>query len=527
MEMEWEYNGGMDTNTTPSSSAASRVYFRQTTASQRRFLFEKAEETGNIAEAARRAHVGRGTYYYWRPRYGAGGAAALDQKRSCAPHRTRIPPVNEALRQEVLDYHRAHPEEGYRSMANGINKIHGWQKVISHTKVGEIVREAEVVGEPVKLPSAPVEPEVAASPALVVSPQAPAVVHASQPNKTLNIDLCVVPLTHESTQVLESVSLSQAAAGAMPTKDETAPAVVEWPGQVFGDTSLSYEQQMAEYAQKRTAKRASKGQRKHRRRQKQAERAELRARSDELRLRRRRQRQARRLEDAAWRAAREARRAEEQQWRALSQAERRQQRAARQAQQQAWQQQKAARRVFQQARQAEDQAWRQERQRIRSTLAVLTNNAPLVTAWLAILVIVDNGTRRCIGLPLFTAGVQVTAEMVVAALRAIWPEGVQFVISDNGAQFIAEAFQQFTQEMAFLHVRIAPRRPRTNGIAERFVRTLKEWLEKRPWHTPEELFALLTEFIEYYNDRPHQGAELDGLSPNEYTRRLSINCSTC
>jgi len=80
--------------------------------------------------------------------------------------------------------------------------------------------------------------------------------------------------------------------------------------------------------------------------------------------------------------------------------------------------------------------------------------------------------------------------------------------------------------MGFVHVRIAPHRARTNGIAERFVRTLKEWLETHTWHSPEEFAALLVEFIEYYNDRPHQGAELDGLSPNEFARRLA-ECSTC
>ena len=541
MEVGLEYNGGMDTNTNPSFPVASRVYFRQTTASQRRFLFETAEETGNIAEAARRAHVGRGTYYYWKARYQAGGAAALDQEHSRAPHRTRIPPVSAELWQEVLAYYREHPDErGYRTIANRLRQRHNGQKVISHSKVGDIVREARaasmVVGEPLlpvagcyelPLPATPSESEVAALPGLVVTPQAPRVVHAPQPNETVNIDLCVVPLTHESTQVLASVSLSQAAAGAAPTPDEKVPVVAEWPGQVFGDVNLPYEQQMAQYAQQRAAKRASKGQRKHRRRQKQAERAALNAQSDELRVGRRRQRQARREEDAAWRTTREAHRAEGQAWRALSRAERRQRRAVRQAQQQAWREQKAARQTLTQARQAEDEAWRQERQRIRSGLAILLHSTPLVYAWLAIVVVVDNGTRRCLGLPMFTAGVHVTAEMVVAALRSIWPQGVQFVVSDNGAQFIAEVFQQFAQEMVFLHVRIAPRRACTNGIAERFVRTLKEWLEGRSWHTPEELAALLAEFIEYYNDRPHQGAELDGLSPNEYARWLSATCSTC
>jgi transposase InsO family protein len=520
----------MDTTTT--TQTASRTYFRPTTISQRQLLFNMVEQTGNVTAAAQRAHVGRGTYYYWLPRYESSGAAGLATEQSRAPHRTRIPPVSAELREEVLAYYWEHPgERGYRTIANRLRQRHNGQKVISHSKVGDIVREAQaasmVVGEPFLLPAVPGEPEVAALPGLVVTPQALRVVHAPQPNETVNIDLCVVPLTHESTQVLASVSLGQAAAGAVPTLDEKTPAVAEWPGQVFGDVNLPYEQQMAQYAQKRAAKRASKGQRKHRRRQKQAERAELNAQSDELRVGRRRQRQARREEDAAWRATREAHRAEEQAWRALSRAERRQRRAVRQAQQQAWREQKAARQALTQARQAEDEAWRQERQRIRSGLATLLNSTPLVYAWLAILVVVDNGTRRCLGLPMFTAGVHVTTEMVVAALRPIWPQGVQFVVSDNGAQFIAEVFQQFAQEMVFLHIRIAPRRACTNGIAERFVRTLKEWLEGRSWHTPEELAALLTEFIEYYNGRPHQGVELDGLSPNEYARWLSATCSTC
>ena len=144
---------------------------------------------------------------------------------------------------------------------------------------------------------------------------------------------------------------------------------------------------------------------------------------------------------------------------------------------------------------------------------------------MAILVVVDNGTRRCLQLPLFVTGVHVTAEDIVAQLQAHWPRELQFVISDNGAQFIADAFAQFAQTMGFLHVRISPHRPQTNGIAERFVRTLKEWLVWHSWQSPEELTALLAEFIVYYNDRPHQGAELAGLSPNEFARQLG--CSTC
>jgi len=502
--------GRMDTMT--SSQAPPRVYFRPTTAGQRMLLFSTAEESGNVSEAARRAHVSRGTYYYWRPRYESDGIAGLAIEWSRAPHHTRIPPVSAELQAEVLAYHQAHPTEGYRSIANGIGKAHKWKKVISHTKVREIILANREANAP-----PPVAPPVESCP---LSTEA---VHAPQPNQTINIDLCVVPFIHNGTEEMVSVSLSAAAAGVILTEKDSPSTSGGWPGQAFENPALSYEEQMHDYAQKRTAKRLSKGQRKHQRRQKQAERAELNAQSDELRLNRRRQRARRQQEDADWKAKRQAHRDAERSRRNLSQKERR---AERQAQQAQWQVDKAERRAQGQQRQAEDALWRQARQEIRDKLAQLAEAAPLVTAWLAILVVVDNGTRRCLGLPLFTAGVHVTAEMVVAALRALCPPELQFVISDNGAQFIAEAFAQFAQEMAFVHVRIAPYRARTNGIAERFVRTLKEWLEAHSWNSPEELAALLVEFIEYYNDRPHQGAELDGLSPNEFARRLA-DCSTC
>jgi transposase InsO family protein len=503
----------MDTLTI--AQVPAHVYFRPTTFHQRLLLFGMVEETGNVTQAAQRAHTSRGTYYYWRPRYEAEGVAGLATERRRAPLHPRIPPISAELREEVLAYHQAHPDEGYRSIANGLAKAHNWQKVISYTKVREVIladREAH------SAPSTPPTP-----PAAVFSLPSEAV-HAPRPDQTINVDLCVVPVVHDGSAMV-SVSLSAALAGALPNVAERPAPVPECPGQVFEDSSLSYSQQMQAYAEKRTAKRLSKGERKHRRRQKQAERAELRAQSDELRLQRRRQRLQRRQEDAEWKARRQAQREARQAERRLSRQERRARRAERRARDLQWKADKVARQVQTQQRQAEDETWRQARREIREKLAQLTDATPLVVAWLAILVVVDNGTRRCLGLPLFTAGVHVTAEMVVAALRALCPPELEFLISDNGPQFIAEVFAQLAQEMGLVHVRIAPYRARTNGIAERFVRTLKEWLETHTWDSPEELAALLAEFIVYYNDRPHQGAELDGLSPNEFARRL--NCSTC
>jgi transposase InsO family protein len=141
-------------------------------------------------------------------------------------------------------------------------------------------------------------------------------------------------------------------------------------------------------------------------------------------------------------------------------------------------------------------------------------------SWIAILVVTDNCTRQCLGLPLFAVGPKVTAEEVVAALRALLPAELQFLISDRGTHFTAHQFAQFAQEEDFVHVLIARHRPESNGIAERFVRTLKAWLAERAWRETETLARLLDQFRAEYNDRPHQGLPLPGLSPNEFAARF-------
>ena len=56
-----------------------RTYFPLTTPSQRRLLFETWQATGDVAQACRVAHVGRRTFYYWKPRFCAEGYASLER----------------------------------------------------------------------------------------------------------------------------------------------------------------------------------------------------------------------------------------------------------------------------------------------------------------------------------------------------------------------------------------------------------------------------------------------------------------
>ena len=143
--------------------------------------------------------------YYWQSRYTSAGAAGLVE-RSRAPHHTRIPPVSDELRAEVLAYRQTHASrgEGYRATANAIGKAHNWHKVIGATKVRDIALAARET-QPISTGSA--------APLVEPSPHVAEVVHAPQPNQTMNIDLCGVPLTHDGTQDLMSVSVREAEAG--------------------------------------------------------------------------------------------------------------------------------------------------------------------------------------------------------------------------------------------------------------------------------------------------------------------------
>ena len=86
----------------------SRTHFPLTTAAQRRLLFETWEATGDVSFACRKAHVGRGTFYYWKPRFEAEGYAGLQEFASRAPKKTTH--VAAEFEQRVLTLRREQPE---------------------------------------------------------------------------------------------------------------------------------------------------------------------------------------------------------------------------------------------------------------------------------------------------------------------------------------------------------------------------------------------------------------------------------
>ena len=333
---------------------------------------------------------------------------------------------------------------------------------------------------------------------------------AEEPGQALNVDVCFVPEQHEGQEKLPAVSGSSGRLVVGRLQD--ADAERAWPGQVFAEAELDYVAAMNQYAHA-TRERLVHAQTRQLPVEMAPSPGQL---ATERQVERYRVRQQRKQEDAAWKAAKAQHRQAVNEHRRLSRRERKQQQALWGAQDQAWRQLRAQRQHLLQQRQQEDETWHQ---RNRASQAALTGKTQ-TRAWIAILVVTDNCSRQCLGLPLFRTGARLTSQEVVTALRALLPKELLFVISDQGTHFRSTAFAQFALEAGFIHVPVYRHRPQSNGIAERFVQTLKDCLCPKTWQSVEELQTNLAAFISYYNDRPHQGLAIPGLSPNEFANRI-------
>jgi len=119
---------------------AQRIYFRRTTAAQRRLLFEIWEATGDIDLACRTAHVGGRTFYYWKPRFEAGGYDAVATFASPVAHtvhRTPAPVVEPVLRAR-----RQHPTWGKQRIADELAKGNQWVPLVCPNTVKRILQDA-------------------------------------------------------------------------------------------------------------------------------------------------------------------------------------------------------------------------------------------------------------------------------------------------------------------------------------------------------------------------------------------------
>jgi len=80
------------------------------------------------------------------------------------------------------------------------------------------------------------------------------------------------------------------------------------------------------------------------------------------------------------------------------------------------------------------------------------------------------------------------------------------LLSDNGAGYISQQFNEYLRLVGIKHITASPFHPQTNGKIERYHRTLKGGINQVPYEMPSELKEAIRAFIEYYNYRRyHEG----------------------
>jgi transposase InsO family protein len=84
---------------------------------------------------------------------------------------------------------------------------------------------------------------------------------------------------------------------------------------------------------------------------------------------------------------------------------------------------------------------------------------------------------------------------------------VERVMTDNGSCYKSFAFRDTCKALALRHIRTKPYTPKTNGKAERFIKTaLNEWAYARAYQTSDQRANHLPNWLHSYNwHRPHGG----------------------
>ncbi|XP_061705289.1 uncharacterized protein K02A2.6-like [Cydia pomonella] len=93
----------------------------------------------------------------------------------------------------------------------------------------------------------------------------------------------------------------------------------------------------------------------------------------------------------------------------------------------------------------------------------------------------------------------------------------QFLVSDNGPQFISKEFQDYCEKNGIKHIKSSPYHPRTNGLAERLVRTFKTRMSS----STKCLKKRLEHFLFAYRITPHSTT---GKAPGQLMFGRQLNC---
>ena len=98
------------------------------------------------------------------------------------------------------------------------------------------------------------------------------------------------------------------------------------------------------------------------------------------------------------------------------------------------------------------------------------------------------------------------------------------LVTDNGSQFTADAFKEFTQLNGIRHIKSAPYHPASNGLAERFIQSLKQSL-KATLNDGRSLIQRIASYLLMYRTTAHATTGVPPcqlLMSRELRTRLSL-----
>ena len=86
------------------------------------------------------------------------------------------------------------------------------------------------------------------------------------------------------------------------------------------------------------------------------------------------------------------------------------------------------------------------------------------------------------------------------------------LLSDNGSCYVSGDLKEFLAEQSITHVRGKPLHPQIQGKIERSHRTMKNIIKLEYYYSPEELEAIIAEFVDCYNNRRYHES-LNNVTP--------------
>ncbi len=147
------------------------------------------------------------------------------------------------------------------------------------------------------------------------------------------------------------------------------------------------------------------------------------------------------------------------------------------------------------------------------------------TGWEFVHVCIDDATRLAYVEVLADEKATSAIGFLRRALTFYRSHGVEVarLMTDNGSAYRSTAHALACRRLGIKHIRTQPYRPRTNGKAERFIRTmLREWAYAAVYGSSPERAAALSGWVQRYNFRRKHGA-LGHRPPMERLRELTGN----